>query len=157
MATRCMHSLSFIAGMHRWLEQEDKRSRRALWRSTPQGSHPACPLWQTGFTAKACTLPAALRSCSVLCPASSYFLVTRSREQDHCRSLSSHALIAAPVHCAGLKLGVYSDAGSMTCARFAASLGHEVDDAKAFASWGVDFLKYDNCFATPIKKVGCAT
>ena len=54
---------------------------------------------------------------------------------------------------AGLKLGVYSDAGSMTCARFAASLGHEVEDAKAFAEWGVDFLKYDNCFATPIKKV----
>ena len=54
---------------------------------------------------------------------------------------------------AGLKLGVYSDAGSMTCARFAASLGHEVDDAKAFAEWGVDFLKYDNCFATPPRQV----
>ena len=58
---------------------------------------------------------------------------------------------------AGLKLGVYSDAGSMTCARFAASLGHEKEDAKAFAEWGVDFLKYDNCFATPIKKVCLAT
>lgn len=54
----------------------------------------------------------------------------------------------------GLKLGVYSDAGSMTCARFVASLGHEVDDAKAFAEWGVDFLKYDNCFATPPRQVG---
>ncbi len=54
---------------------------------------------------------------------------------------------------AGLKLGVYSDAGSMTCARFAASLGHEVADAKAFAEWGVDFLKYDNCFATPPRQV----
>jgi len=53
---------------------------------------------------------------------------------------------------AGLKLGVYSDAGSMTCARFAASLGHEIDDAKVFAEWGVDFLKYDNCFATPTKQ-----
>jgi hypothetical protein len=41
----------------------------------------------------------------------------------------------------------------MTCARFAASLGHEVDDAKAFAEWGVDFLKYDNCFATPPRQV----
>lgn len=57
-----------------------------------------------------------------------------------------------PLPHAGLKLGVYSDAGSMTCARFAASLGHEVDDAKVFAEWGVDFLKYDNCFATPPKK-----
>ena len=57
---------------------------------------------------------------------------------------------------AGLKLGVYSDAGSMTCARFAASLGHEVADAKAFAEWGVDFLKYDNCFATPPRQVCCS-
>jgi hypothetical protein len=56
---------------------------------------------------------------------------------------------------AGLKLGVYSDAGSMTCARFAASLGHEKEDAKVFAEWGVDFLKYDNCFATPIKEASC--
>ena len=48
---------------------------------------------------------------------------------------------------------MYSDAGSMTCARFAASLGHEVEDAKAFAKWGVDFLKYDNCFATPPRQV----
>ncbi len=55
--------------------------------------------------------------------------------------------------CAGLKLGVYSDAGSMTCAKFAASLGHEMEDAKVFAEWGVDFLKYDNCFATWPKKV----
>lgn len=53
---------------------------------------------------------------------------------------------------AGLKLGVYSDAGSMTCAKFAASLGHEMEDAKVFAEWGVDFLKYDNCFATWPKK-----
>ncbi|EIE22540.1 Melibiase family protein [Coccomyxa subellipsoidea C-169] len=54
------------------------------------------------------------------------------------------------LHSKGLKLGVYSDAGSMTCARFAASLGHEKEDAKVFAEWGVDFLKYDNCFATPM-------
>ena len=65
--------------------------------------------------------------------------------------------IAAAGTPAGLKLGLYSDAGSMTCARFAASLGHEVEDAKVFAMWGVDFLKYDNCFATPIKKVGQAS
>ncbi|CAK0783007.1 hypothetical protein CVIRNUC_006202 [Coccomyxa viridis] len=57
------------------------------------------------------------------------------------------------LHGKGLKLGVYSDAGSMTCARFAASLGHEVADAKAFAEWGVDFLKYDNCFATPPRQM----
>lgn len=70
-----------------------------------------------------------------------------------CRSLWQGPEIAAVAMRAGLKLGLYSDAGSMTCARFAASLGHEKDDAKVFASWGVDFLKYDNCFATPIKKV----
>lgn len=87
----------------------------------------------------------------LLCPDICYF--HGAAEQDHAGHVKP-CTDCAPVHCAGLKLGVYSDAGSMTCARFAASLGHEVDDAKAFASWGVDFLKYDNCFATPIKKAG---
>ncbi|KAK6205959.1 hypothetical protein LQW54_008022 [Pestalotiopsis sp. IQ-011] len=34
----------------------------------------------------------------------------------------------------------------MTCARFEGSLDHEVEDAQSFASWGVDFLKYDSCY-----------
>jgi len=52
---------------------------------------------------------------------------------------------AAYVHSLGLKLGIYEDAGSATCAGYPGSLGHETTDAQSFASWGVDYLKYDNC------------
>jgi alpha-galactosidase len=53
---------------------------------------------------------------------------------------------AAYVHSKGLKLGIYEDAGTATCAGYPGSLGHETQDARSFASWGVDYLKYDNCF-----------
>ncbi|WJX19161.1 alpha-galactosidase [Trifolium repens] len=54
--------------------------------------------------------------------------------------------LAHYVHRKGLKLGIYSDAGNFTCSkRMPGSLGHEIQDAKTFASWGVDYLKYDNC------------
>ncbi|CAD6225533.1 unnamed protein product [Miscanthus lutarioriparius] len=54
--------------------------------------------------------------------------------------------LADYVHGKGLKLGVYSDAGSRTCSnQMPGSLGYEEQDAKTFASWGVDYLKYDNC------------
>uniref|UniRef100_A0A0D9XKZ8 Alpha-galactosidase n=1 Tax=Leersia perrieri TaxID=77586 RepID=A0A0D9XKZ8_9ORYZ len=54
--------------------------------------------------------------------------------------------LADYVHSKGLKLGIYSDAGFKTCAKVQpGSLGHEEQDAKTFASWGVDYLKYDNC------------
>lgn len=46
----------------------------------------------------------------------------------------------------GLKLGIYSDAGTKTCQGQPGSLGHEETDAKSFAEWEVDYLKYDNCF-----------
>jgi Alpha galactosidase A/NPCBM/NEW2 domain/Alpha galactosidase C-terminal beta sandwich domain/NPCBM-associated, NEW3 domain of alpha-galactosidase len=49
------------------------------------------------------------------------------------------------VHSLGLKLGIYEDAGSMTCAGYPGSYGHETTDAQDFANWGVDYLKYDNC------------
>jgi alpha-galactosidase len=52
---------------------------------------------------------------------------------------------AAYVHSLGLKLGIYEDAGTATCAGYPGSLGHETTDAQTFASWGVDYLKYDNC------------
>lgn len=54
--------------------------------------------------------------------------------------------VADQLHSMGLKFGMYSSAGSYTCARYAGSLGHEQDDANSFASWGVDYLKYDNCY-----------
>jgi alpha-galactosidase len=53
---------------------------------------------------------------------------------------------AAYVHSKGLKLGIYEDAGTSTCAGYPGSLGHEAQDARSFASWGVDYLKYDNCY-----------
>ncbi len=58
--------------------------------------------------------------------------------------------VADFVHGLGLKLGIYEDAGTMTCAKFPGSLGHEATDAATFASWGVDYLKYDNCNNTGI-------
>ncbi|KAG5008419.1 hypothetical protein AAZX31_09G251500 [Glycine max] len=54
--------------------------------------------------------------------------------------------LADYVHSKGLKLGIYSDAGYFTCSKqMPGSLGHEFQDAKTFASWGIDYLKYDNC------------
>jgi alpha-galactosidase len=59
----------------------------------------------------------------------------------------SHGIkaLADYVHSKGLKLGIYSSAGTGTCENFPASLDHEVADANTFASWGIDYLKYDNC------------
>ena len=53
--------------------------------------------------------------------------------------------VADYVHARGLRLGIYEDAGTITCAGFPGSLGHERLDARTFAGWGVDYLKYDNC------------
>ncbi|ETS86838.1 hypothetical protein PFICI_00666 [Pestalotiopsis fici W106-1] len=50
------------------------------------------------------------------------------------------------LHSLGLKYGMYSSAGEMTCARFEGSLDHEAEDAQSFASWGIDLLKYDSCY-----------
>lgn len=49
------------------------------------------------------------------------------------------------IHAKGLKFGIYSDAGSKTCGGFPGSRGHEFQDAKQYAAWGVDYLKYDWC------------
>ena len=53
--------------------------------------------------------------------------------------------LADYVHERGLKLGVYSDRGTQTCAGRPGSQGYETLDASMYASWGVDYLKYDNC------------
>jgi alpha-galactosidase len=54
--------------------------------------------------------------------------------------------IADKVHELGLKIGIYSDAGKYTCGGHFGSLGYEEIDAKTYAEWGIDYLKYDNCF-----------
>ena len=49
-------------------------------------------------------------------------------------------------HSKGLLFGLYSDAGTKTCAERPGSLGYEEIDAKTYAEWEIDYLKYDNCF-----------
>jgi alpha-galactosidase len=56
--------------------------------------------------------------------------------------------LADYVHGLGLKFGIYSDAGSKTCAGRPGGLGHEYQDALQYAAWGVDYLKYDWCNTT---------
>jgi alpha-galactosidase len=49
------------------------------------------------------------------------------------------------VHSKGLKIGIYSSPGPRTCGGYEGSLGHEEQDAKMYAEWGIDYLKYDLC------------
>ncbi len=53
--------------------------------------------------------------------------------------------LADYVHARGLKLGIYSSPGLKTCAGYAGSYGHVEQDARTFARWGIDYLKYDLC------------
>ena len=49
------------------------------------------------------------------------------------------------VHSLGLKFGIYSDAGTMTCQKRPGARGYEFQDARTYAQWGVDYLKFDWC------------
>jgi alpha-galactosidase len=60
--------------------------------------------------------------------------------------------LADYVHSKGLKLGIYSSPGPKTCGDYEGSYGHEEQDAKTFAEWGIDYLKYDWCSAFRIYK-----
>lgn len=51
------------------------------------------------------------------------------------------------IHSKGLKIGIYSSPGPKACGGSEGSYGHEEQDAKLFAAWGVDYLKYDWCTA----------
>ncbi len=53
--------------------------------------------------------------------------------------------VADYVHSKGLKFGIYSDAGTGTCQNRPGSRGYEFQDARQYAAWGVDYLKYDWC------------
>ena len=55
--------------------------------------------------------------------------------------------LADYVHSKGLKLGIYSSPGPDTCAGYEGSYAHEAQDAKTYAKWGIDYLKYDWCGA----------
>jgi len=58
--------------------------------------------------------------------------------------------LADYVHSKGLKLGIYSGPGYKTCAGYDASYLHEEQDAKTWAAWGIDYLKYDWCSASAV-------
>jgi len=58
------------------------------------------------------------------------------------------------VHARGLKFGLYSDAGWLTCGSRPGSRGHEFQDAQTYAQWGVDYLKYDWCSTGGLKAEG---
>ena len=62
--------------------------------------------------------------------------------------------LADYVHSKGLKLGIYSDAGSQTCGGRPGSRGYEFQDAQIYASWGIDYLKYDWCNTDGLKGEG---
>ncbi len=64
---------------------------------------------------------------------------------DHVKFPSGMKALADYVHARGFKLGIYSCAGPRTCADYPGSWGHEFQDARTFASWGIDYLKYDWC------------
>jgi alpha-galactosidase len=73
---------------------------------------------------------------------------------DPIRFPSGMKALADYVHSKGLKLGVYSDAGSQTCGGKPGSRGYEFQDALMYAKWGVDYLKYDWCNTEGLKAEG---
>ena len=62
--------------------------------------------------------------------------------------------LADYVHGKGLKLGIYSSPGPKTCAGYEGSYNHEEQDAKTWAAWGIDYLKYDWCSARTVYQPG---
>lgn len=60
--------------------------------------------------------------------------------------------LADYVHSKGLKIGIYSSPGPLTCGKCIGSLGYEEKDARTFADWGFDYLKYDWCYYRNFKK-----
>ncbi len=66
---------------------------------------------------------------------------------DASRFPSGIKALAGYVHSKGLKLGVYTDAGTLTCQKRPGSLNHEVQDARTYASRGVDYVKVDWCYS----------
>ncbi|KAG7363639.1 alpha-galactosidase [Nitzschia inconspicua] len=66
---------------------------------------------------------------------------------------SGIAALSDYVHNLGHKFGLYSDSGIMTCQRRPGGLGHEQQDAAIYNEWKIDYLKYDNCYATGLGNV----
>ncbi len=66
-------------------------------------------------------------------------------QADPVRFPSGIKALADYIHSKGLKIGIYSDAGSQTCGGRPGSRGYEFQDALTYAGWGIDYLKYDWC------------
>jgi alpha-galactosidase len=62
--------------------------------------------------------------------------------------------LADYIHSKGLKFGLYNCAGNKTCAGYPGSRGHEYQDARSYASWDVDYLKYDWCNTNKLNAEG---
>jgi len=62
--------------------------------------------------------------------------------------------LADYVHARGLKLGIYSDVGDTTCGHRPGSRGHEYQDARTYAAWGIDYIKVDWCDSKGLNAVG---
>jgi alpha-galactosidase len=75
-------------------------------------------------------------------------------QPDAKRFPSGMKALADYIHSKGLKMGIYSDAGSQTCGGRPGSRGYEFQDAQQYASWGVDYLKYDWCNTEGLKAEG---
>ncbi len=73
-------------------------------------------------------------------------MIATNKKFPNMRALSDY------VHSKGLKLGIYSGPGPITCAGFTASYQHEAEDARQYARWGIDYLKYDWCSYSRIAK-----
>jgi len=61
------------------------------------------------------------------------------------------------IHGKGLKVGIYSSPGPLTCAGAVATYGHEDQDAATYAGWGMDYLKYDWCSYASISEINLAS
>ncbi len=70
--------------------------------------------------------------------------ITSNRKFPNMKALADY------VHSKGLKIGIYSGPGPETCAGYTGSYGHEQQDARTYAEWGFDYLKYDWCSAARI-------
>ncbi|MCW3846335.1 glycoside hydrolase family 27 protein [Sphingomonas sp. LB-2] len=78
-------------------------------------------------------------------------------QPDPKRFPSGMKALADYVHGKGLKLGIYSDGGATTCGGRPGSRGHEYQDARTYARWGIDYLKYDWCNTQGLNAEGAYT
>jgi len=77
--------------------------------------------------------------------------------EDKAKFPSGMKALADYVHSKGLKMGIYSDAGTKTCGGQPGSRGYEYQDALMYAKWGIDYLKYDWCSTENINPIGAYT